>query len=195
VLSALPDRNKAVIRRLTRELFNDDGDAFAARALLAPGFADRTCPPGADPGREAYVRRAIDLRRAVTGLRTRSEQLVGEGDMVSERSRRTFRQSGLPAEAIGFAQYRLRHGRVVEAWSQSQAVGAPPATGDLTPREMRVALLVAEGRTNPEVGVELALSRKTVECHLSQIYRKLGLRSRIDLARVLAPVPQPRQSA
>ncbi|MEV4423331.1 LuxR C-terminal-related transcriptional regulator, partial [Patulibacter sp. NPDC049589] len=68
----------------------------------------------------------------------------------------------------------------------SGAVGAGAAVEELTPRELRVALLVAEGRTNPEVAAELFLSRKTVEHHLSQIYRKLGLRSRTELAREMA---------
>ncbi|MDR9371501.1 LuxR C-terminal-related transcriptional regulator, partial [Conexibacter sp. JD483] len=57
---------------------------------------------------------------------------------------------------------------------------------ELTPHERRVALLVAEGRTNPEVAAELYITRKTVEHHLSQIYRKLGLRSRTELANELA---------
>ncbi|MEV4423663.1 helix-turn-helix transcriptional regulator, partial [Patulibacter sp. NPDC049589] len=55
----------------------------------------------------------------------------------------------------------------------------------LSPYELRVALLVADGRTNPEVAAELYMSRKTVEHHLSLIYRKLGLRSRTELAREL----------
>jgi DNA-binding NarL/FixJ family response regulator len=57
---------------------------------------------------------------------------------------------------------------------------------ELTPHELRIALLVAEGRTNPEVAAELFNSRKTVEHHLSQIYRKLGVRSRTELARLMA---------
>jgi DNA-binding NarL/FixJ family response regulator len=55
---------------------------------------------------------------------------------------------------------------------------------------------VAEGRTNPEVAAELFVSRKTVEHHLSQVYRKLGVRSRTELARVLAPaLPEHPESA
>jgi DNA-binding NarL/FixJ family response regulator len=45
-----------------------------------------------------------------------------------------------------------------------------------------VAALVAQGRTNREVAAELVLSEKTVESHLSHVYRKLGLRSRSELA-------------
>jgi len=52
----------------------------------------------------------------------------------------------------------------------------------LTAHEARVAALVARGMTNAEVGAELAVSPKTVEAHLSSIYRKLELRSRTELA-------------
>jgi DNA-binding CsgD family transcriptional regulator len=42
---------------------------------------------------------------------------------------------------------------------------------------------VAEGATNREAGAKLFLSPKTVEAHLGRIYRKLGVRSRTELAR------------
>ena len=61
----------------------------------------------------------------------------------------------------------------------------PGLTDQLTPRELQVAVAVAGGSTNREVGAELFLSPKTVELHLSRIYRKLGVRSRIELARRL----------
>jgi DNA-binding CsgD family transcriptional regulator len=60
--------------------------------------------------------------------------------------------------------------------------GRLPSDGGLTPSERRVAALVARGHTNREVAAELVLSEKTVESHLSQVYRKLGVRSRSELA-------------
>jgi DNA-binding CsgD family transcriptional regulator len=56
----------------------------------------------------------------------------------------------------------------------------------LTTIEERVAALVAEGRTNPEVADELGITRKTVEWHLSRLYRKLGVHSRGELASLFA---------
>ena len=50
-----------------------------------------------------------------------------------------------------------------------------------------MATLVVEGRSNPEVAAVLRVSRKTIESHLSQIYRKLGIRSRMELVKVLGP--------
>jgi len=57
--------------------------------------------------------------------------------------------------------------------------------GQLTPAQHRVATLVAAGRTNDEVAAALFLSRRTVETHLSHIYRKVGVRTRTQLARVV----------
>lgn len=52
----------------------------------------------------------------------------------------------------------------------------------LTPAELRVALAVARGATNREVAADLFVSAKTVEYHLQNVYRKLNLRSRTELA-------------
>jgi DNA-binding CsgD family transcriptional regulator len=49
-----------------------------------------------------------------------------------------------------------------------------------------VALLAARGSTNREVGAALFLSPKTVEAHLGRVYRKLGVRSRTELAALIA---------
>lgn len=55
----------------------------------------------------------------------------------------------------------------------------------LTPQELQVARVVAEGRTNREVANSLFLSQKTVEFHLSGVYRRLGIRSRDELTELL----------
>jgi DNA-binding CsgD family transcriptional regulator len=62
---------------------------------------------------------------------------------------------------------------------------APVDVRGITAAEARVAELVAAGRSNREVAGELFMSPKTVEAHLSRIYRKLGVRSRAELAHKL----------
>jgi DNA-binding CsgD family transcriptional regulator len=56
----------------------------------------------------------------------------------------------------------------------------------LTEAERRIAVLVAEGRTNREVGSALFLTQHSVETALTRVYRKLGVRSRSELAHRLA---------
>ncbi len=64
-------------------------------------------------------------------------------------------------------------------------VGGRTKVEGLTPAERRVADLVAQGRTNPEVARALFLAERTVASHLTRIYAKLGVRSRTELARRL----------
>ncbi len=83
-----------------------------------------------------------------------------------------------------------------EAWAERgrrelRASGAKlrrsaEAGDELTPQELQIALQVAEGKANKEVAAVLFLSPKTVEFHLSRIYRKLGVSSRAELVRRLA---------
>jgi DNA-binding CsgD family transcriptional regulator len=60
--------------------------------------------------------------------------------------------------------------------------GRAPSSLELTPTEDRVAVLVAAGSTNREVADALFISIHTVEANLKRIYRKLGVRSRTELA-------------
>jgi DNA-binding CsgD family transcriptional regulator len=64
--------------------------------------------------------------------------------------------------------------------------GRAAAANGLTPSEQRIAALVGKGKTNQEVAVALVISRRTVESALTQIYRKLDVRSRTELARKLS---------
>ena len=64
--------------------------------------------------------------------------------------------------------------------------GRAPSRGDLTESERRIAGLVAEGHTNREVAAALFVTEHTVEGALTRVYRKLGVRSRGELAGRLA---------
>ena len=74
-------------------------------------------------------------------------------------------------------------------------VGPGPVTGpppelvrpaELTTREWEIARLVGEGLSNGQIAIRLHVTGKTVEAHLTRIYRKLGVRSRSGLARAVS---------
>lgn len=64
--------------------------------------------------------------------------------------------------------------------------GGQPST-ELTASERRIAELAGSGLTNRQIAAQLYVSEKTVEANLSRVYRKLGIRSRAELARVMRP--------
>ncbi len=61
--------------------------------------------------------------------------------------------------------------------------GDPAAEDPLTPRELEVVKLVAEGYTSDEIAETLVISRKTVDRHRANILEKLRMRDRVDLTR------------
>ena len=92
-----------------------------------------------------------------------------------------------------FKGSRVRPGFWVTLASERNLDGASPQLKAeavhhlqfLTPSERRVALLVAEGLRNHDVAHQLGKSPRTVDFQLSAIYRKLGVTSRTELARLL----------
>jgi DNA-binding CsgD family transcriptional regulator len=104
------------------------------------------------------------------------------------RSREPLTAALTAFEAAGATPWVERAREELRASGQASAAPAAAAEqwDELTPHELRVALLVAEGRTNSEVASQLFVTRKTIEHHLSRVYRKLGLRGRTELARALA---------
>ena len=69
--------------------------------------------------------------------------------------------------------------------AELERLGLRPRAGALTEAEARIAELAASGASNREIASRLFISVKTVEANLSRCYRKLGVRSRIQLARRL----------
>jgi len=111
----------------------------------------------------------------------RTHLIAGE---VTRRARRKLAAREHTEEArlmfarLGAAPWAER------AEAELARLGTTRAGGqELTSAERQVAGLVAAGRTNREVAAELYMGLRTVEAHLSATYRKLGIRSRSELAR------------
>jgi len=67
-----------------------------------------------------------------------------------------------------------------------------PGIESLTERELQVARLVVDRKTNPEIAAELFLSQKTVETHLRNIFNKMAVANRVALARAIERVDRAR---
>ena len=80
----------------------------------------------------------------------------------------------------GFAE-RARHELL--ATGETVRKHTAETAAELTAQEAQITRLACEGHTNPEIAAALYLSVKTVEANLTRIYRKLGLRGRVDLVR------------
>jgi DNA-binding CsgD family transcriptional regulator len=81
---------------------------------------------------------------------------------------------------------------VTKTQAELARIGGRASTGGLTPTEQQVAQLIASGLSYRETADALFISPKTVQWNLSKIYRKLGVRSRAELAARLPAEPSRR---
>jgi DNA-binding NarL/FixJ family response regulator len=75
-------------------------------------------------------------------------------------------------------------GRSLRASGETARRRDPSTRDQLTPQELHIAGLAAEGLTNPEIAAQLFLSPRTIDYHLRKIFGKLEITSRTDLARL-----------
>jgi DNA-binding NarL/FixJ family response regulator len=88
-------------------------------------------------------------------------------------------------QLVGATPWADRAADELEAMGRSRPFHAPPLTQLLTSHEQEVVELAMTGATTREIASELFVSPKTVESHLTSSYRKLGVRSKAQLAHVL----------
>jgi DNA-binding CsgD family transcriptional regulator len=147
-------RSRALIQAARNNL--DEADATLERALAA----HERLPMPLELGRTLLTRGVVQRR-----MRRRAV------------ARQTLEHSLALFEGLGATLWAER------ARSEIARLGVrSEAQVDLTPVEQRMATLVAQGCTNREIAAALSLSRKTVEANLTRSYRKLGVRSRAELA-------------
>src|SRR5262245_5566405 len=123
----------------------------------------------------------------------RSSTNAGEADRdaaLRERAAAAEAAAGAGAARVSDEAFReqRRLGRLVGRGGERGAVEDGVAA--LSAQEREVAVLVADGCTNREIAARLFLSEKTIETVLSRVFRKLGVRSRVEVAaRVAAGDP------
>jgi DNA-binding CsgD family transcriptional regulator len=170
-------------------------NADAARSWGAPQTVGKALVTlGLIEGRRAGIRR---LREAVATLESTPAVLELARALIDLGA--VLRRDGEPSEA----RSHLLRGRelavsagatalIARADLESSATGASrrrrtlmSGPDALTPSERRVAQLASDGRSNPEIARQLFVTRKTVEMHLGNVYRKLGIGSRQQLSPAL----------
>jgi ATP/maltotriose-dependent transcriptional regulator MalT len=160
-----------------------------AQVLLArdePMKAARTALRGAAAAREARAPLWEGRCRTVAG-----EAFAAAGK--SDEAREELRRAADDLDARGAAGYRDAALRVLRRLGERPRPAPAAAAAEdeaggravLTPREREVAALVAEGRTNRQIGAQLHLSEKTIEKHVSSAMAKLGVSSRTAIARLV----------
>jgi DNA-binding NarL/FixJ family response regulator len=102
-----------------------------------------------------------------------------------ERAAETFDRAGADRHRQATEQHLRGLGRRVYRRSRSGTAPDGDGLNSLTAREQEIARLVTDRRTNPEIAAELFLSQKTVETHLRNIFRKVSVTSRVELARAV----------
>jgi DNA-binding CsgD family transcriptional regulator len=153
--------------------------AARCRGLLALAVRDTA-------GALALFEEALRQHDRVSIPFERARTLLAQGVALRQARRRRDARVALEEARGAFAALGAALWEERAAAELGRIGGRQAAVGELTPAEERVAALVAEGRTNKEVAAALFLTERTVEFHLTHAYRKLGVRSRAELARRLA---------
>jgi DNA-binding CsgD family transcriptional regulator len=101
-------------------------------------------------------------------------------------SRAPLRAAKAGADALAFDGLAESARQELRASGETSRRRAPDVRDQLTPQELQIAQLVAEGLSNREIGQRLYLSHRTVASHLYRMFPKLGITSRAQLAQALA---------
>ena len=201
-LLTMPDRVEAAVRAGTPER--------ALPALAAyEVWVGRSKPPWAFPclascraqlaeGAEAteHFEEALSLAGDAHPFDLARIQLR-YGEHLRRERRRVDAREQLRAAVEGFERLKTepwaeRARAELRATGETARKRDPTSVDQLTPQELQIARFVAEGLTNKEVAAQLFLSPRTIDAHLRNVFSKLGITSRTQLARL--PIGEPAQA-
>ena len=163
------------------------GTHARAAAMLAEGA-----------GAERLYKEAIDRlsRIHMRGSQTLARAHLLYGEWLRREHRRVDAREqlriahGMLAD-MGAEAFAERARRELQATGETVRKRTVETLDELTPQEVQVARLAADGQTNSEIGAQLFLSPRTVEWHLTKMFGKLGISSRKELRSALSDVEQP----
>lgn len=166
-------------------------NADAERAAFDSASADATAAAGVVAAADGDTERARELLAVAAKLHDHcnlpyehARTLLAAGSVARRSGRRSDARTMLDDAAAAFAAmgaapWRRRCGDELARLGRTRS----SSNGDLTPTELQIARHVAGGHSNAEVAAALFVSVRTVESNLTRVFRKLGVRSRTQLAR------------
>jgi DNA-binding CsgD family transcriptional regulator len=141
---------------------------------------------------DASYREAIErLERTRIRIELGRAQLV-YGEWLRRENRRVDAREQLRTahemlSRIGAEAFAERARRELLAAGETAPKRTVETRDVLTPQEAQIAHMARDGHSNPEIGAQLFISPRTVEYHLRKVFTKLGISSRKELRRALAP--------
>jgi DNA-binding CsgD family transcriptional regulator len=153
--------------------------ALHCGALLADDDADAEC----------RFRQALAIHADSTRPFERARTELAFGEFLRRSRRRVEARQHLRAaldqfESLGATLWAERARVELRASGQTARKRDPSARADLTAQELQIARFVADGLSNRDVAARLFLSPRTIDFHLRNIFRKLEISSRVELARL-----------
>ena len=181
-----PERAAAALDRLESRVEASGtpwalGMAARSRALVSTG-----------PAAEEHYREAIELLRRCRIATYLARTHLVYGEWLRREGRRSdardqLRTAHRMLSDMGAEAFSARAARELRATGEHPRSRTAQPTDALTAQELHIARLVATGATSREVGEQLFLSPRTIEAHLRNIFRKLGITSRRQLRELRLP--------
>jgi DNA-binding CsgD family transcriptional regulator len=190
---AMPELVEAAARAGDRELAADTDRRLAERSKAsgtdwALGIAARSHALVVEDGRadDLYVEAIERLTRTRIAVDLARAHLL-YGEWLRRQSRRVDARKELRIAYEMFTDFGMEafaeRARVeLEATGEHARTRTVETLGDLTPQESQISRLAAQGHTNREIAAQLFISPSTVEYHLRKVFRKLGVKTRTQLA-------------
>jgi DNA-binding CsgD family transcriptional regulator len=171
---------ETLAEELAAQAGDDEFAATAAAVWRCRGLLE-------DGAAEEHFARALRLHERVGEEFGAARTALCYGERLRRAGRRVdareqLRRALAAFERAGAEPWVRRATAELRAAGETRGPAARDAAEALTPQELQIALVVGGGATNREAAAALFLSAKTIEMHLSRIYRKLGIRSRAELA-------------
>jgi DNA-binding CsgD family transcriptional regulator len=193
---ATPDLVDAALRAGERDRAVAAAQAFAdwapvSRAPYVHGMLARCRAVLAEDADEAdgLFRQALELHANDAPPYERARTQLAYGERLRRDRRKIEARAQLRAaheifDGLGAAPWAERARGELNATGESARRRDASTIDELTPQELRIAMLVAAGASNREVAAQIFVSPKTVEYHLRKVFMKLGVASRVELARL-----------